>query len=397
MVEVVLDRTCFYAEGGGQLADQGVIRTGNGALIEVTDVQTPIEGLIVHRGAVARGEVRLGAEAVTEIDVQRRQAISRSHTATHMVHKAIREALGETAAQAGSENSPGRFRFDFSSPGAVPESVLADVEQQVNEVLARDLAVSAEVMSIKQAREVGAIAMFGEKYGDQVRVVSVGDWSRELCGGTHVDRSTKLGLVKLLGESSIGAGVRRVEALVGTDAFRFLAREHVLITQLTETLKVRPEELPGRVAGMLGRLRDAEKEIEQLRAGQIRQWASQFAATVQDVNGLAVVVRHLSEPTTTDELRTLVLDVRSKIGEQTTVVAITSLSDDKPIIVAAVGDMARDRGIKASDLVRVACKILKGGGGGKPDIAQGGGTDPLAVPDALQAIMRVVLACPPNR
>lgn len=146
MVEVVLDRTCFYAEGGGQLADQGMIRMGNGALIEVTDVQTPIQGLNVHRGAVAHGDVRLGAEAVTEIDAGRRRAISRSHTATHMVHKAIRDALGETAAQAGSENSPGRFRFDFSSPGAVPESVLANVEQQVNEVLARDLAVSAEVM-----------------------------------------------------------------------------------------------------------------------------------------------------------------------------------------------------------------------------------------------------------
>ncbi|MGH3694447.1 MAG: alanine--tRNA ligase [Pseudonocardiaceae bacterium] len=389
-VEVVLDRTCFYAEGGGQLADQGVIRTSDGALIEVTDVQTPIQGLIVHRGTVAHGEVRLGSEALTEIDVQRRQAISRSHTATHLVHKAIRDALGETAAQAGSENSPGRFRFDFSALGAVPESVLADVEQQVNEVLARDLAVSAEVMGIKQAREVGAIAMFGEKYGDQVRVVSVGDWSRELCGGTHVDRSSRLGLVKLLGESSIGAGVRRVEALVGTDAFRFLAREHVLISQLTDTLKVRPEELPGRVAGLLGRLRDAEKEIEQLRAGQIRQWAGQLAATAQDINGLAVVVRHLPEPTTTDELRTLVLDVRSRIGDRTAVVAITSLSHDKPIIVAAIGDMARNRGLKAGDLVRVASKILKGGGGGKPDIAQGGGTDSLAIPDALQEIVRKV-------
>jgi alanyl-tRNA synthetase len=237
---------------------------------------------------------------------------------------------------------------------------------------------------------VGAIAMFGEKYGDQVRVVSVEDWSRELCGSTHVDRSTRLGLVKLLGESSIGAGIRRVEALVGIDVFRFLAREHLLVAQLTETLKVRPEELPGRVAGLLGRLRDAEKEIEQLRAGQIRQWASQFAATAQDVDGLAVVARHLPEPTTTDELRKLVLDARSKIDGRAAVVAITSLSDDKPIIVAAVGDMARDGGIRAGDLVRVASMVLKGGGGGKPDIAQGGGTDPLAVPDALQAIVRMV-------
>ncbi|MGH3904905.1 MAG: alanine--tRNA ligase [Pseudonocardiaceae bacterium] len=389
-VEVVLDRTSFYAEGGGQLADQGVIRSGDGALIEVTDVQSPIQGLIVHRGRVAEGEVRLGAEVRTAIDTERRQAISRSHTATHMVHKAIREALGETAAQAGSENSPGRFRFDFSAPGAVPESVLTDVEQQVNEVLALDLVVSAEVMSMQQARETGAVAMFGEKYGDQVRVVSVGDWSRELCGGTHVDRSTRLGLVKLLGESSIGAGVRRVEALVGTDAYRFLAREHVLVAQLTEALKVRPEELPGRVDGLLRRLRDAEKEIEQLRAGKLRQLAGQFAAAAEDVDGLAVVARHLSEPASTDELRSLVLDVRSQIQNHPAVVAITSLSNDKPIIVAAVDDGARERGIRAGELVRVASKVLKGGGGGKPDIAQGGGTDPLAVSDALREIVRAI-------
>lgn len=177
---------------------------------------------------------------------------------------------------------------------------------------------------------------------------------------------------------------------MGTDAFRFLAREHVLIAQLIETLKVRPEELPSRVAGLLGRLRDAEKEIEQLRARQIRQWASEFAVISQDVDGLAVVVRHLPEPTTTDELRTLVLEVRNKIGERAAVMAITSLSDDKPIIVAAVGDLARDREIKAGDLVRIGSKVLKGGGGGKPDIAQGGGTAPLAIPDALQEIVRMV-------
>ncbi len=389
-VEVVLDRTSFYAQGGGQLADQGVIRSGTGALIEVTDVQTPIPGLIVHRGTVVQGEVRLGADVLSEVDGQRRQAISRSHTATHLVHKAIRDALGQTAAQAGSENSPGRFRFDFTSPGAVPESVLTDVEQQVNEVLAQDLTVRAEIMSRQQARELGAIAMFGEKYGDQVRVVSVGDWSRELCGGTHVERSTSLGLVTLLGESSIGAGVRRVEALVGTDAYRFLAREHVLVTQLTQALKARPEELPDRVAGLLGRLRDAEKELEQLRAGQIRQWADQFVAAAQDVDGLAVVARHLPEPASTDELRRLVLEVRGKIQDRPAVVAITSLCNDKPIIVAAVDDRARDRGINAGDLVQAASQVLKGGGGGKPDIAQGGGTNPLAIPDALQEIMRTV-------
>ena len=248
-VELVLDRTPFYAEGGGQLADQGVIRSGTGAEVEVHDVQTPVPGVIVHRGTVTRGEITLDDAVTGEVDVARRRAISRAHTATHLVHKAFRQALGETATQAGSENAPGRFRFDFASPSAVPASVMTDVEQEVNEVLAADLDVRAEVMTQDQARAAGAMALFGEKYGDEVRVVSVGDWARELCGGTHAQRSGQLGLVKILGEASIGAGVRRVEALVGADAYQFLAREHALVVQLTDALKVRPEELPERVAG----------------------------------------------------------------------------------------------------------------------------------------------------
>src|SRR6516165_6289610 len=227
-VAVVLDRTPFYAEGGGQLADHGVIRTdsaGGPAEVEVTDVQMPLPGLTVHRGTVRFGEVTTGLPAYAEIDVERRRATSRSHTATHLVHRALRGALGESAAQAGSENAPGRLRFDFTASGAVPLSVLREVEDEVNRVLITDLAVRAFHTSIEEARSMGALALFGEKYGGDVRVVEVGEYSRELCGGTHVARSGQLGLVKLLGESSIGSGVRRIEALVGIDAFRFLARE----------------------------------------------------------------------------------------------------------------------------------------------------------------------------
>src|SRR3954449_2414025 len=243
-VELVLDRTPFYAEGGGQLADEGVIELDNGARLQVYDVQSPIGGLVVHKVKVLEGEVVAGAAAHALVDIDRRRSISRSHTATHMVHKAFREALGETATQAGSENSPGRFRFDFSATGAVPQSAMADVEARVNDLILANLAVHAELMSQDEAVKSGAMALFGEKYGDTVRVISVGDWARELCGGTHALRSGQLGVVKLLGESSIGSGVRRVEALVGGDAYRFLAREHVLVAQLSEALKARPEELP---------------------------------------------------------------------------------------------------------------------------------------------------------
>ncbi len=240
---MVLDRTPFYAEGGGQLPDHGVIKTtgpGGNAEVDVTDVQMPLPGLVVHRGTVRHGEITTGSPAWAEIDVERRRATSRSHTATHLVHRALRGALGESAAQAGSENAPGRLRFDFTATGAVPVTVLREVEDEVNRILIDDLTVRAFHTSIDEARSMGALALFGEKYGSEVRVVEVGEYSRELCGGTHVARSGQLGLVKLLGEASIGSGVRRIEALVGIDAFRFLARESVLVNQLSDQLKARP-------------------------------------------------------------------------------------------------------------------------------------------------------------
>jgi len=273
-LDVVLDRTPFYAEGGGQLADSGTI-TVDGGQVEVYDVQTPLAGLIVHRGKVTSGEIVTNAPAHAEIDIERRRALSRSHTATHLVHRALRGALGESAAQAGSENSPGRLRFDFTAAGAVPLSVLRDTEDEVNAVLVNDLDVRAFYTSQQEARDMGALALFGEKYGDRVRVVEVGDYSRELCGGTHVARSGQLGLVKVLGEASIGAGVRRVEGLVGLDAFRFLARESALVSQLSEQLKAPRELLPERISAVVARLREAERDLQRLRANieHIRRFA----------------------------------------------------------------------------------------------------------------------------
>jgi alanyl-tRNA synthetase len=389
--EIVLDRTPFYAEGGGQLADQGRLRLGSGAVVEVRDVQTPIPGLTVHRGQVLGGEVTVGDTAVAEVDVERRRAISRAHTATHLVHQAFRTALGETATQAGSENAPGRFRFDFSSPTAVPPTVMRDVEQEVNEVLSADLAVRAEVMSQAQARDAGAMALFGEKYGDEVRVVSVGDWSRELCGGTHAQRSGQLGLVKILGESSIGAGVRRVEALVGVDAYRFLAREHLIVAQLTEALKARPEELPDRVAALTARVREVEKDLERVRSGQVLAAAAELAAHPTDVFGVGVVTHRAPDGTGADDLRRLVLDVRGRIpADRPAVVAGVTVANDRPVVVVAVNDKGREWGIKAGDLVRAAAQVLGGGGGGKDDVAQGGGSDPSRIDEALSQVEHVV-------
>jgi alanyl-tRNA synthetase len=399
-VGVVLDRTPFYAEGGGQLADAGVIRVagadGTDALAEVYDVQSPLPGLIVHHSRVRTGEIVTGSPAYAEIDTERRRAISRSHTATHLLHRAFRRALGESAAQAGSENSPGRLRFDFTATGAVPASVLRDVEDEVNQVLVTDLGVRAFHTTIEDARAMGALALFGEKYGDDVRVVEVGEYSRELCGGTHVARSGQLGLIKVLGESSIGAGVRRVEGLVGMDAFRFLATESLLVSQLSEQLKARPEELPERVSGLVTRLRDAQRELGQLRSAQLLASGPDLVASAEDVGGVTLIAQRLPDGTPADGIRKLALDVRGRLpAGQPAAVALAAVPADRPVVVVAVNEAGRDKGLAAGRLAGIAAKALGGGGGGKDDVAQGGGaplsrTGPQAVDGAFDALRAAV-------
>jgi alanyl-tRNA synthetase len=388
-VEIVLDRTPFYAEGGGQLADGGKITLSNGAIVEIDDVQMPVKGLSVHRGRVLSGAIAVGEGSLAEIDGERRNAISRAHTATHMVHKAFRELLGETATQAGSENSPGRFRFDFPATGAVPESVLNDVEARVNTLLLDDLEVSAEVMTQDAAKKIGAMALFGEKYGDQVRVVSVGDWARELCGGTHVSRSGQLGVVKLLSESSIGAGVRRVEALVGVDAYKFLAREHLLLNSLTDLIKgARAEELPERISDLLTKMKEIEKELAAVRSAAAMSDLSALAAQAKIVNGTSLISAKIADGIVVDDLRKIALDLRNRSADS--VVVLVSITDAKPILVCAVSDAARSKGIKAGALVKLGSTILGGGGGGKDDFAQGGGTSTSEIANALTAIEKAL-------
>lgn len=388
-VEVTLDRTPFYAEGGGQLADGGQIILSSGAVIEIEDVQSPISGLSVHRGRVVAGEISLGESGLANIDIERRNAISRAHTATHMVHKAFREILGETATQAGSENSPGRFRFDFPATGAVSEVTLNEVEARVNSLLLDDLTISAEVMSQAQAKKLGAMALFGEKYGDRVRVVSVGDWARELCGGTHVSRSGQLGVIKLLSESSIGAGVRRVEALVGTDAYRFLAREHILLNSLTSLIKgARVEELPERIADLLAKMKEIEKELAALRSAAAMSDLASVSAKAKEIAGTTVILAKIADGIAVDDLRKIALELRNRSLDSVT--ALISVNDGKPVLVAAVSDQARAKGIKAGALVKIGSAALGGGGGGKDDFAQGGGNSVAQIDGALAAIERAL-------
>ena len=394
-VELVLDRTPFYAQAGGQLADQGTIELDSGATVEVDDVQAPVKGMSVHRGRLTGGTVTVGDRGTATIDSDRRKAISRAHSATHMVHKAVREALGETATQAGSENAPSRVRFDFRHGAGLPAGALGEIEERVNSQLAENLEVTDQIMSLDEARASGAMALFGEKYGDRVRVVSIGgDWSRELCGGTHVRRSGELGLVTLLGEASIGSGIRRVDALVGDGAYGFQAKEHALVGQLSGLLNVRSDELPDRVGALVARLRDAEKQLAALNQATLLAAAGGLAAgATSSADGTRVVVHDAGDVAAVDDLRALALDVRGRLGESAAaVVAVGGVSKDRPLVVVVTNAGARARGIQAGALVRTASTVLGGGGGGKDDMAQGGGTDVLALDAALAGIAAAVTA-----
>ena len=392
-VEIVLNRTPFYAEAGGQLGDHGRITTAGGAALEVYDVQTPVPGLFIHRATVASGEVVVGDEAVGHVDIERRRAISRAHTATHLVHRAFREFLGDTATQMGSENAPGRLRFDFPSTGPVGDVVLRDVEARVNDALAADLEVMAQVMTLDEARNFGAMALFGEKYGSEVRVISVGDWAHELCGGTHAQRSGQLGVVTFLSEGSIGAGVRRVEALVGVDAYRQLAREHVLVDQLTEMVKARPEELPERIESLIARLKEAERELQRYKSAQLTSNVEGVIGEGRDLGPFRIWTYRAPDGTSAGDLRELALRGRATARPDMGVGMVgASVEDGRVALVSVVNDRARELGLTAKALLDAALPAIDGRGGGKEDIAQGGGTRPDGLDDAFAAVQAAVAA-----
>ena len=390
-VEIVLDRTPFYAEAGGQLGDHGRLRSADGAVVDVYDVQTPVPGLFVHRGEIVDGELVSGTTVISDIDASRRRAISRAHTATHMIHRAFRERLGDTATQMGSENAPGRLRFDFPSPAPVSAEVLSEVERHVNEVLIDDLAVSAQTMTQDEARAMGAMALFGEKYGDRVRVVSVGDWAHELCGGTHAQRSGQLGVVTFLSEGSIGAGVRRVEALVGADAYEFLAREHLLVTRLTELVKAPADQVVDRVERTIASLKEAERELAKVRSAQLSASVDGIIGEGTDIGPVRLWLFEAPEGTSGNDLRELAMKAkgRARAGTPALLVGVAT-SDGKVSIVAAATPEAIALGLSANDLLTAAAPAIEGRGGGKPEFAQGGGANPAGVSAALEAVAGLV-------
>jgi alanyl-tRNA synthetase len=386
ITRVVLDRTPFYAESGGQVADAGVL-TWDGGRAEVLDVQRPVKGLVAHQVRVLEGELREGAELTAEVDREWRLSACQAHSGTHVVHAALRQVLGPQALQSGSYNRPGYLRLDFAWQGALTQQQRHDIEDVANAAVRADHRVRASYMTLPEAQAIGALALFGETYGEQVRVVEIGGpWSRELCGGTHVQGSAQIGTLALTGESSVGSGSRRVEAVVGLEGFRYLARERDLVRQLGELLKTPGDAVLERVSGMLARLRDVDMELAELRAQQTLAAAGELAAGARDVHGVSVVTGAPGGLGGGD-LRTLALDVRGRLpADRPGVVLLASESGGKVGLVAAVNPAAVERGLSAGDVLGAAAASVGGrGGGNKPDIAQGGGTDPAGIPAALQA------------
>ncbi|RZU31473.1 alanine--tRNA ligase [Blastococcus saxobsidens] len=392
IVRVVLDRTPFYAESGGQVADAGIL-TWDGGRAEVIDVQRPVKGLVAHQVRVLDGELREGAELTAEVDYEWRLSACQAHSGTHVVHAALREVLGPQALQSGSYNRPGYLRLDFAWQGALSQQQRTDIEDVANAAVRADHKVRASWMTLPEAQASGALALFGETYGEKVRVVEIGGpWSRELCGGTHVRGSAQIGTLALTGESSVGSGARRVEAVVGLEGFRYLARERDLVRQLAEILKSPQDGLVERVGGMVTRLRDLDRELADLRSQQTLAAAGQLAGSARDVGGVAVVTGAPAGLGGGD-LRTLALDVRGRLAaDRPSVVLLASESGGKVALVAALNPAAVAQGLSANDVLRAASAPVGGRGGGKSDVAQGGGTDPAGIPAALQAGEQAVAA-----
>ncbi len=382
-VWLVLPRTPFYAEGGGQLGDHGDVETETGRL-RVVDTTAPLQGLTVHRARVEAGEVRPGQDAVAVIDTQRRGSIQRGHTATHILHATLKEVVGEHAAQAGSAIDAGRFRFDFPHFGPVSRDQLAELEAIVNRRIAADPEVRTIETSQAEARAMGATALFGEKYGEQVRVVRIGDFSVELCGGTHVARTAEVGLFTVLSEGSIAANLRRIEAVTGPDAFTYLSRERLVADAVARLLNVGTDEVVDRVGGLLVRLRSVEKELARARSEALLASAAALLDGAEHVGGTRVVAAAVSGADR-DGLKTLALELRNRLDSGVVALGTVTADGTASLVAALTPDLVAN-GIAARDVLQPGARVVGGGAGGKGDVAQAGGKHGARLDAALAAV-----------
>ncbi|MGO3146546.1 MAG: alanine--tRNA ligase [Leucobacter sp.] len=396
IAELVLAETALWAESGGQDADQGFI-VGDGFEAEIIDVQKPVPGLIVHTVKVNVGTISVDARAETRVDAQYRRGATQAHSATHIVHAALREVLGPNAHQAGSYNKAGYMRLDFTHSEALSAVTKSEVEEISNMAIRSNFEVVTREMSLDDAKALGAMALFGEKYGERVRVVDIGgEWSRELCAGTHVSSSAEVGMINLVSESSIGSTNRRVESLVGLEAFQSFAAERSIVQQLAGGLKVQRADIVARVEDLSVQLRSAEKKIAALEAAKLAERVPTLLQAAERVGAVLLVSADLGTVGSADDVRGLVTQLREKLSAEAAVVVLAgTIAGDgagKPLVVAATTKAARELGVKAGDIAKRGAQALGGGGGGKPDLAQGGGTDPAKIGAALAEIRRSIEA-----
>ena len=386
IAEVILAETSLYPESGGQEADAGSI-VGTGFDLEVLDVQRPVKGLVSHRVQVRSGEVGVGDTATSVVDRDYRYGATQAHSATHLIHAALREVLGPDAHQAGSDNRAGYMRLDFNWSKPLSLETRSDIEDIANNAVRQNFEVTTRVMPLDDARALGAMALFGEKYGEEVRVVEIGGpWSLELCAGTHVGRSAEIGLINVISEASIGSSNRRIESLVGREAFRDLATERAIVNELTSTLKTPRDQVSTRISELLASLKNAEKRIAEFEQAALTERVPALLAEAGRVGAVFAVIMNVGVLSSSDDLRLLVTNVRSRLGSDAAVVALAADVAGKPAVIIATNDAARTLGAKAGALAKTAAGILGGGGGGKDDLAQGGGSNLGAIPTALDAI-----------
>ena len=379
---VVLDQTPFYAEMGGQVADHGTIRTAAG-LLEVKDVQKNKGGKFLHSGVVTEGVLKVGDTVTASIDTERRKAIRRAHSATHLLDAALKKVLGDHVHQAGSLVEPDRLRFDFTHFEAITPEQLTEIDHMVNDAILEGYPVVTEILPIDEAKKKGAVAVFGEKYGDTVRVVEMGDFSMELCGGTHLDNTAKVGTFRIKSEGSIASGVRRIEATVGKLSLEVMNRNQELLFRAAQVFKTTPGELAAKAEQQAAELKSTRQALEKFKAEASLGEARQFLMAAKDVGGLKVLTVH-RDGMDANALRQMGDFLRDK--ESGVVAVLSSVNGGKITFLAVCGKDAVARGVKAGDLVKAVCAVCGGKGGGKPDSAMGGGSDLLKLDDALAVV-----------
>ncbi|MEC2307073.1 alanine--tRNA ligase [Bacillus atrophaeus] len=381
-VQILLNETPFYAESGGQIGDKGYLRSAQ-AVVRITDVQKAPNGQNVHEGLVESGTLQKGMHVTAEVEDHMRSGVIKNHTATHLLHQALKDVLGTHVNQAGSLVTENRLRFDFSHFGQVTKEELERIEVIVNEKIWESIPVSIDLKPINEAKEMGAMALFGEKYGDIVRVVQVGGYSLELCGGCHVKNTAEIGLFKIVSESGIGAGTRRIEAVTGQGAYLEMNSQIGLLKQVAGELKTNVKDVPKRVAALQADLKEAQRENESLLAKLGNAEAGAILSNVKDISGVKVLAEKVNAKDM-NHLRTMVDELKVKLGSA--VVVLGAVQNDKVNISAGVTKDLIDKGLHAGKLVKQAAEMCGGGGGGRPDMAQAGGKQPEKLQDALTSV-----------